>query len=102
MSVDSGFTGFLPVAFNFVTAGVGSETVTVQTVVTFIDNSTVTDAPTSFTTSGTAAGTMSNLINMLGATCDGKIIKSIAFNIKSSIANSTATLQVNLVGLNLP
>lgn len=101
-SADTGFTGFVPFLMNAVTTGLGSETVTLQSVVTYSDNTTNTQAAlTTFTTNTTSAASLNVIMAMIGAV-DGKTIKSIAFSVKSSIPSSAAQLTVGLVGVNLP
>jgi len=102
IGADTGFTGFSVFLVNFVTTGFGSETVTLQSVVTFSDNTTNTQAGlTTFTTSTTTSAALNTIIAMVGSV-DAKTVKTIAFSVKSSINNSTASLTVNVLGVNLP
>lgn len=98
----AGYSGFTALVMNFVTSGLGSETVTLQSVVTYTDNSTGTTAAlTTFTTNATTATSSSTILAMLAA-ADGKIVKSIAFSVKSTINSSAASLTVHCLGINIP
>lgn len=102
LSADTGFTGYLPTAMTIVSTGLGSETVTIQTVTTYNDNTTNTQsAITTITTNGTAGVNLSVMVGMLLGS-DARTVKTIAFSVKSSIASSAASLTFNVIGLNLP
>lgn len=98
MNPDSGFAGIFPTAVTYVASGVASETVTVQSVVTWSDSTTTTTTTTT-TTNSTANLSASQMVALL-AGGDAKHATSIAWSVKSSIANSTASVTVTLLGLN--
>ena len=109
MSADAGFSGLLACQMNFVTTSVNtgsSETLTLQSTVTYTSNATYANSNiTTFTTNATASaglGTIMSMIGYAGSSSDGLIIKSIEFQTKSNLSSSTASLTVNIVGLNLP
>lgn len=102
LSADAGYSGFMLFITNIVTTGVGSETVTLQSVVTYSDNSTNTQsALATATTNASTSLTSNQMITLLGS-IDGKYVKSVAFSIKSTINSSGASMAVNTIGLSLP
>jgi len=101
LASESGFSGLQPTALLFTASGVSGETITIQTVTTYTDNTANTVNLTTTSSSGTVTISLSGMISLLGGS-DGRICKSVAFSIKSSINNSTASLTMTLAGLNLP
>ena len=102
LSADASFTGFLPTMMTIVSTGLASETITINTVTTYNDNTvntqnSLTTVTTNATTSASVAATIGMLLNS-----DARMVKSIAFTVKSSIASSAASLTFNVAGLNLP
>jgi hypothetical protein len=88
---DAGFTGTLPTAMTIVSSGLATETITIQTVTTYSDN----------TTNTTTGPSLAVIVGMLLGS-DNRTVKSLAFSVKSSIGSSTASLTFNVIGLNLP
>jgi hypothetical protein len=99
---DAGFTGTLPTAMTIVSSGLATETITIQTVTTYSDNTTNTQsALTTVTTNATTGPSLAVIVGMLLGS-DNRTVKSLAFSVKSSIGSSTASLTFNVIGLNLP
>jgi hypothetical protein len=98
---DAGMSGFFPVFISWTTAGVGAETVTLQSTVTYTDLTTSVQTPVSATSSGTANFSGGNIQLMLTGS-DARQVKSIAWQVKSSIASSAASATVLVTGINQP
>ncbi|HEV2412203.1 MAG TPA: glycosyl hydrolase family 28-related protein [Candidatus Saccharimonadales bacterium] len=98
LSPDSTYIGILPVAIDIVTTGLGSETLTVQSTVTWND-STTSQNSIGITTNATTNVSASQMISiMLGG--DGKYATQISWAAKSSINSSGASATVSVFGVN--
>lgn len=97
MTPPSNFLGLMPLSLDLVYSSIGSETVTVQIIVTLHDGTTVTIATFTSTTNQTVSFTNAQLRALLGATPAAvpKIILSISFQLKSTISSSGCLLAVN-------
>lgn len=102
-STAQGASGFQSVAtfditpsqINFVTLNTATETVTFQVTVTYNDGTTVAVATKTLTGNGTATYVLADLSTIF---VNGKYIVEIDCALKSSIANSTVTCTVTVLG----
>lgn len=104
LSAESGFTGFAPLLMVWTTSGVaggGTETITVQSVTTYTDNSTNTQTLLTSQSNGPTSVSVNSTLQLLSGG-DGKIVKQATFAIKSSINSSAASATFTLGGINLP
>jgi hypothetical protein len=102
ISADSGFTGFLVTGVTAVSTGLATETITINSVTTYSDNSTNSQSGiTSVTLNATTGFGLGPIVGMLLGS-DSRTVKTLAFTVKSSIASSAASLTFNVIGINLP
>ena len=101
LSAEAGFTGFAPTLVEWTTSGLATETVTVQSVTTYSDNSTNTQTLTTASSNGTNSLSVNSTLQLLSGG-DGRIVKQVTFAIKSSISSSAASATFLLGGVNLP
>jgi hypothetical protein len=101
LAAEAGFTGFAPLLVEWTTSGLATETVTVQSVTTYSDNTTNTQTLTTASSNGTNSLSVNATCQLLSGG-DGRIVRQVTFAIKSSISSSAASATFMLAGINLP